>query len=207
MNNNFQEKVFNSFKKVKEDIDFLRKELNKVKEFLLLQNKELISLKTKIKEQNDLIITKSERNNKSSTGNDRAINNHQQSSTIINNDFTTEAISYGTQNKLIRTLIENKFRSLTDMEFSVFMAIYQLEEELGKVTYKDIARKFNLTEATVRNHITNLITKGIPIEKERLFNKRTLFYINKDFRELNMASKILELRQIPQNTVGKPEKS
>ncbi|MEK6841186.1 MAG: hypothetical protein AABX45_01160, partial [Nanoarchaeota archaeon] len=81
MNNNFQEKVFNSFKKVKEDIDFLRKELNKVKEFLLLQNKELISLKTKIKEQNDLIITKSERNNKSSTGNDRAINNHQQSST------------------------------------------------------------------------------------------------------------------------------
>ena len=203
MADNFQEKIVQSFMKVKKDMDILRQELGKVKNFLLLQNKEILTLKDKIKEQNGLIISKIEQNTVSSTGNDRVINHHQQSSTIINNDFTTEAISYGTQNKPIRILLENKFRSLTDMEFSVFMAIYQLEEEFGKVTYKDIAVKFNLTEATVRNHITNLITKGTPIEKERLFNKRTLFYINKDFRDLNIASKLLELRQIPQNTVGK----
>ena len=203
MADNFQEKIVQSFMKVKKDMDILRQELGKVKNFLLLQNKEILTLKDKIKEQNGLIISKIEQNTVSSTGNDRVINHHQQSSTIINNDFTTEAISYGTQNKPIRILLENKFRSLTDMEFSVFMAIYQLEEEFGKVTYKDIAVKFNLTEATVSNTITNLITKGTPIEKERLFNKRTLFYINKDFRDLNIASKLLELRQIPQNTVGK----
>ena len=89
------------------------------------------------------------------------------------------------------------------MEFSVFMTIYHLEEELGKVTYKNIANKFNLTEATVRNHITNLMNKGIPIDKERLFNKKTLLYVKKDFRELNMASRLLEIRQIPKNTIDK----
>src|SRR3989344_7541200 len=203
MIDNFQEKIINSFKKVKEDMNFLRSELDKLKEELLSKNNEILTLKEQIKEQNKLINSKKEQNNHISTGNDRAINHHQQSSTIINNAFTTEAISYGTSEKPIRMLLEGKFRSLTDMEFSVFMAIYHIEEELGKVTYKDIANKFNLTEATARNHITNLMNKGIPIDKERLFNKKTLLYVRKDFRELNMASRLLELRQIPKNTVDK----
>jgi len=205
MIDNFQEKLINSFKKVKEDMDFLRSELEKIKKYVLLKNNEILALKTQIKEQNELINSKKEQNANISTGNERVINHHQQSSTIINNAFTTEAISDGTSEKPIRILLENKFRSLTDMEFSVFMAIYHIEEELGKVTYKDIANKFNLTEATARNHITNLMNKGIPIDKERLFNKKTLLYVRKDFRELNMASRLLELRQIPKNTIEKPE--
>nr|AQS28465.1 hypothetical protein [uncultured archaeon] len=200
---NFQGSVANSFKKVKEDMDFLRVELEKVKKYLLFKNNEILSLKTEIRALNEIVSKLREQNNSSSIGNERVINHHQQSSTIINNDFTTEAISYGKGQKPIRLLLENKFRSLTDMEFSVFMTIYHLEEELGKVTYKNIANKFNLTEATVRNHITNLMNKDIPIDKERLFNKKILLYIKKDFRELNMASRLLEIRQIPKNTVDK----
>ncbi len=206
MNASFQENVINSFKKIREDIDFLKLELNKIKESLLIKNNEILTLKKQIEYQNELISNKKEQKEEISTGNDRAINPHQQSSTIINNDFTTEAISYGTQNKPLRMLLENKFRSLTDMEFSVFMVIYHLEEELGKVTYRNIANKFNLTESTVRNHITNLINKSIPIDKERVFNQKTFLYIKKDFRELNMASQLLELRQLPKNTVDKTEK-
>jgi predicted transcriptional regulator len=83
------------------------------------------------------------------------------------------------------------------------MAIYQLEEELGKVTYNDIAMKLNLTEATVRNFITGLMNKEIPIIKERIFNKKAFFYVKKDFKELNLASRLLELRQLSKNRVTK----
>jgi len=206
MADNFQENVIKSFFKVKEDIDFLRQESNKIKEVLLLRNNEILRLKSEIKDLNELIFNKKEQKQEISTGNDRAINHHQSSSSIINNDFTTEAISDGAQNKQLKILLENKFRSLTDMEFSVFMAIYHLEEEFGKVTYGDIANKFNLTEATVRNHITNLMNKEIPIDKERTFNQKTFLYIKKNFRELNMASQLLELRQLPKNTFDKTKK-
>ena len=198
MNDNFEEKVKKSFVKAKEDMEFLRQEVNKVKKFLLLKNNEISDLKSQIKALNDLISSKIEQIRVSSTGNDGAITHHHSSSSIIINDLSTEENLDKNSQKPLRMLIENKFRSLTDMEFAIFMTIYQLEEELGKVTYQDIAKKFNLTEATVRNHITNLINKSVPIDKERSFNKKTVFYINKSFRELNITSKILELRQ--QNT-------
>ncbi|MEK6835389.1 MAG: helix-turn-helix domain-containing protein [Nanoarchaeota archaeon] len=198
MNDNFEEKVKKSFVKAKEDMEFLRQEVNKVKKFLLLKNNEISDLKSQIKALNDLISSKIEQIRVSSTGNDGAITHHHSSSSIIINDLSTEENLDKNSQKPLRMLIENKFRSLTDMEFAIFITIYQLEEEFGKVTYQDIAKKFNLTEATVRNHITNLINKNVPIDKERSFNKKTVFYINKSFRELNIASKILELRQ--QNT-------
>jgi predicted transcriptional regulator len=203
MNTSFEENVLNSFKKVKEDINFLRQKLNKVEKFLLLKNREILSLKSEIGALNDLINNKKEFKQQISTGNERVINDHQQSSTMLNNAQQWSKREVLDENKPIRILIENKFRSLTDREFSVFMIIYQLEEELGKVTYKDIAMKLNLSEATVRNFITSLMNKGIPIDKERLFNKKTLFYVKKDFRDLNMASQLLELRQISKNTVDK----
>ena len=106
--------------------------------------------------------------------------------------------------KPLQVLLENKFRSLTDREFSVFMAIYQLEEEKGKVGYLEIANMLEINETTVRNYITSLINKQIPIDKERIFNKKALFRIKKEFRELNLASNLLELRQqIQKNTVNK----
>lgn len=206
MTENFEDKVSNSFIKVRKDMNFIVQELNKIKKFLILKNNEILSLKSQINTLNELINTKLVQIQSISIGNGRVINPHQQSSTIINNDLSTRKIFNENQEKPMRMLIESKFRSLTDMEFAIFMTIYELEENLGKVTYKDIASKFNLTEATIRNHITNLVNKGIPIDKERLFNKRTLFYIKKDFRELNMASRLLEIRQIPKNTVDKLKK-
>ena len=206
MTENFEDKVSNSFIKVRKDMNFIVQELNKVKKFLILKNNEISSLKSQINALDELINTKLVQIQSISTGNGRVINPHQQSSTIINNDLSTRKNFNENQEKPMRMLIESKFRSLTDMEFAIFMTIYELEENLGKVTYKDIANKFNLTEATIRNHITNLVNKGIPIDKERLFNKRTLFYIKKDFRELNIASRLLEIRQIPKNPVDKTEK-
>jgi predicted transcriptional regulator len=206
MVNNFQEKIANSFIKVKEDIESMKNELEKLKRFLLLKNNEILYLKQQISAQIGLISdleAKIEQKSKSSIGNDRVINNDQQSSTIINNAQKSLKINDVVENKPIRILIENKFRSLTDREFSVFMAIYQLEEELGKVTYNDIAIKLNLTEATVRNFITGLMNKEIPIIKERIFNKKAFFYVKKDFKELNLASRLLELRQLSKNRVTK----
>jgi len=202
----FNDKIAISFGKVKEDITFLKTEIDKIKSYLLLKNKEIIDLKTEINNQNRLISNlklEIDKLTKSSIGNHRVNNDQQQSTTMINNGKQWQTMTILPQNPPIRTILENKFRSLTDREFSVFMAIYQLEEELGKVNYNDVANKLNLSEATIRNFIISLINKGIPIEKERVFNRKALFRIKKDFREMNIASSMLELRQSSKISVDK----
>lgn len=90
--------------------------------------------------------------------------------------------------------LEGQFKYLTDREFSVFMTIYHLEESLGKVTPFDIADHLKLSETTVRGYLNSLIKKKLPLERERLFNKKSHFFIKKAFKELNLASKLLNLR-------------
>jgi len=106
----------------------------------------------------------------------------------------------------IKKDLEDKFKSLTDREFSVFMAVYQLEEQLPDVNYGDVAKMLNITEMTVRGYANNLISKQIPLEKRRLYNRKVILCIPKDFRELNLASFLLTLRlphaiYVPQKTL------
>ena len=97
--------------------------------------------------------------------------------------------------KIPFSITVEKFRHLTDREFSVFLAIYQLEEEKGAVTYDEIAHKLNITINNVRIYVNDLINRGYPIYGEREFNRKTKFRILKEFRGQNLIGEVLVIRE------------
>jgi len=80
--------------------------------------------------------------------------------------------------------LKRKFKSLTDQEFFVFCLIYSLEEQLGAVSYRDIALKAGLTESVIRDYVRHLFSKGIPILKERKNNKLILLKVSPELKSL-----------------------
>jgi hypothetical protein len=199
----FEERLKNSFFNIKKDILDLRNEIN--------------SLKTAINEIKGILP---QENFLSSTGNKGVINNHQQS-TIINNpqqpqetrqnipiqpvqpesEYVEEPSKLGQESEFLQEMVNNlkkelekTFKGLTDREFSIFLAIYELEQQLGQVTYSDIANHLSLTEMTIRTYVASLINKHLPIEKTRRFNNKLSLSIKKELKELNLASKLIALR-------------
>ncbi|MBI2106792.1 hypothetical protein HYT57_02300 [Candidatus Woesearchaeota archaeon] len=191
-----EERLRNSFENVRKDMEFFRNEIESTKKELLLQKEDKKALEIKI---NDLLNSLSEIKDKltffykNSSGNNGVNDNHQQSSTIINHNQSLETV---------KKEFESLFRGLTDREFSVFMAIYHLEDEFGQgsVRYQDISKTLKLTEISIRNYVNSMINKGIPIDKTRQYNKKVSLSIKKELKELNLASKLLKLRQSGSNT-------
>jgi len=182
---NTDDKIRNSFIKVREDIESLKREIEEIKKVLLMRNNDVLMLKEQIKAQNELISKLSDRIEQISTGNAR-VNNDQQSLIMIHNDA---------QRSLVRPVTVERFRRLTDREFSIFMAIYQLEEEKGAAIYEDIAKMLGLTVVSTRVYVTDLINMGYPIYGERIFNRKMKLRISKEFREQNLISEVLALRE------------
>ena len=186
-----EERIRNSFEKVRDDMGFLKNELERVKNRLDKQEEERNSIKSQISQILSFINEIKDNMSffyKISSGNDGVINNHQQSSTIINDK--QQSIS------AIKSDFEALFRGLTDREFSVFMAIYQLEEDLqAPVSYCEVSKILKITEITVRNYVNSMMNRGIPIEKHRQYNRKVSLSIKKDMRDLNLASKLLKIRQ------------
>jgi len=196
-----EERIRNSFEKVRKDMSFLKKELESVKLELNRQKEEEKGLKLKI---DDILRFINEiKDNMSffykiSSGNDGVINNHQQSSTIINNEHQSSSTNNNQLESIndLKEDFESLFKGLTDREFSVFMAIYQLEEDLhGLVRYSDVSKMLKITQITVRNYVNSMISMNIPIEKHRQYNRKVSLSIKKELRDLNLATKLLKLRQ------------
>lgn len=191
-----EERLRNSFENVRKDIEFFKNEIESLKKEILSEKENKTDIESQIK---DIITSLNEIKDKltffykNSSGNNGVNDNHQQSSTIINHKQSIDSI---------KNEFETVFKGLTDREFSVFMAIYQLEEESGqgKVRYQDVSRVLKLTEISIRNYVNSMINKGIPIEKVRQYNKKVSLSIKKELKELNLASKLLKLRQSGANT-------
>ncbi len=91
--------------------------------------------------------------------------------------------------------LQDKFKKLTKQEFFDFSILYALEEEKGNITYRDIAQRANLAESSVRDYISRLEYKGIPVVKERINNKIVLLRISPELRNiatLDSLSKIVK---------------
>jgi|SRR3989344_6438330 len=182
---NTDDKIRISFQKVREDIESLKNEMEEIKKVSLLKNSDILMLKEQIKAQNELISKLLGRIEEISTGNQR-VNNDQQSLIMIHNDD---------QHLSFKAFIVERFRRLTDREFSVFMAIYQIEEEKGAVTYEDVAKILGLTVVSIRVYINDLIRTGCPIYGDRQFNRKIKFRVMREFREQNLISEVLALRE------------
>jgi len=92
--------------------------------------------------------------------------------------------------------IRLKFKQLTDQELLVFSTIYQMEEDHLTVDYKTLALKLNLTESSIREYIGRLLKKGIPIEKQKVNNKKILLSVSQNLKKIASLATILQLRDI-----------
>jgi DNA-binding MarR family transcriptional regulator len=104
-------------------------------------------------------------------------------------------ISSDLNNRLssIKIELKDKFKALTRQEFTIFSSLYSLEEQSKEITYKDLALQTGLTESSIRDYISKLISKGIPVIKERINNKIILLRISPELRNiatLEILSKI-----------------
>ena len=178
MINNQEQRIKNSFSKVKNEIDTIKNQLKALdtKITQLIQE----SSKTTTHHPKDIFFD-------ISSGNEGVINNQQQSTTI-NNDNQKPIIS-------LKKELNDQFKNLTDREFSIFLAIYSIEEEIGKaVVLSDIANKLKISEITIRGYLNSLISKNLPIIKERPFNRKLQLSITKEFRDLTLISRIISIR-------------
>ncbi|MGV8151824.1 MAG: HTH domain-containing protein [Candidatus Nanoarchaeia archaeon] len=97
----------------------------------------------------------------------------------------------------IRKEIRLKFKHITSQEMTVFSTIYQLEEaDSPTVTYNKIAKILHLSPSSIRDYVQRIISKGIPINKEKINNKQVVLSIPKDLKKIASLSTIISLREL-----------
>jgi DNA-binding MarR family transcriptional regulator len=97
----------------------------------------------------------------------------------------------------IKREIRLKFKRLTPQEMQVFSTLYALEDQnTEEITYKLLAQRLNLTESSIRDYITKLVSKGIPILKVRQNNKKIALCISPDLQRIASLSTIIKLREL-----------
>ena len=191
-----------AFLRVKEDIDFLKEESKKNKSAIFEQKELLKALNDKIDKLLEVKVEKKEESPffEISSGN-KGVDNNRQQSTMDDGQWQT-TIQEEKQEKEVKKSVEtineilkSRFDSLTDREFATYVTIYDLEKEKIDVTYADIALRLKISESSVRSHIAHLLTKKVPLARERYFNGRSLVYIKKGFKDPEMLSKLIKMRQ------------
>jgi len=175
-----EEKIKLAFLNVKKDILDLKEEIKEIKTELL-----------KIK---DILNVKKD----SSKGNDGVVVMPLLSryyDVVMPKEESTPKIEVK-DIKILTNEIKNFIIALTDKEFLIFMAIYQMEDELKRpVTYEDISKKLKISLFSLRNRIGSLIFKEAPIIKEKLYNYKAMFSIKQDFRDLRIMNKLFDIRK------------
>ncbi len=96
----------------------------------------------------------------------------------------------------IKKEIRLKFKHLTNQEMLIFSAIYQLEETNQEVTYKLLSKHLNLSESSIRDYTQRIISKGIPLKKQKLNNKMILLSVSQELRKIASLSTIINLRDL-----------
>jgi len=96
----------------------------------------------------------------------------------------------------IKKEIRRKFKKITKQEMLVFSTIYTLEEQNPEVDYNKIALKLGLSQSSIRDYVQRMINKGIPIEKNKLNNKKIILNISPELKKIASLNTIIKLREI-----------
>jgi len=191
--NSFMDKVRSSFSKVKEDIENHSNELKEIKKAILEQKEDNLSIKSELKEIKALLNAQKS----ISTGNDGV---SAQRATTSNNAQSTTTHDQKQQKRtpieaLSLTEFEKRVLSLTDREFSVFVAIYELSNEHGYTTYDQLSERLKVTDSPIRHLLTRLQTKQMPIRKERVLHGKVSLSMIEGYMSPTLLSKLMRLRQ------------
>ena len=186
---NFRENVKLSFKKAKEDISGLKNEIEQYKRLIDSQNKKIDDLLQEIRKLSSESLKNKEnlpKQNNSSIGN-QGVYSFIHSFNSHSTPIQSEELHQFKQN------LEKDFASLSKQEFLTFLTIYQLEEDKNIVSYPHIAKHLKLSEGCIRTYVSSLIRKKIPIIKEKINNRFITLKISKDFKDLNLKTKLLSM--------------
>lgn len=191
-----EEKLRRTFSKIREDISSINNEI-------LALKTEINTLKTTLKPSTHVSTHPRQLDPKSRhTNQEFSRIKPYFSNSIGNNGVSTDRQTHSRQTdrhvkiaeSIERDLID-VFKSLTSQEFLIFSVLYTLQENLKRsVTYKDISGRIGLTESTVRDHISRLIDKGIPIIKEKVSNKQVILRISDELRKIATLENLAKLK-------------
>ncbi|MDP3919131.1 MAG: hypothetical protein Q8Q35_04500 [Nanoarchaeota archaeon] len=219
MAEDFENIVKTSFKKVRDDILVLEKEILSNREFIIQQNSQIESQNAKILAlQVELVkfytspepkittnlspiientLKKEPKIGSSSLENDNSTGNigvHSFSHSLdIHSSFSHSQPNYSLNMTKFREELPLILANVSRQEFLTFLTIYQQEESTGKSTYGSIANELNLSSGCVRSYVSALIKKGLPIVKVKYNNKIIILSIPNEIRGLNMKNQIVKL--------------
>ncbi|MCS7134250.1 MAG: hypothetical protein NZ889_00095 [Candidatus Pacearchaeota archaeon] len=202
-----KDKIKEAFDKVKQDISELKKEVFSLKKqfkdiFYLLKKTQQINQEKQLDKFSHIKTGEKikklvglDSDFQSSTGNGGVPTDRQtdrQTNRQTDNRHSTDGRIMGLVEDL--RLLQRKFQNLTKQEFLVFSTLYILSSEKKHVTYKDLAMKTRLSESSIRDYISRLVRKEIPIIREKLNNKQILLQIPQEFRELAPLDVLTRMR-------------
>jgi biotin operon repressor len=223
------EKVREAFEKVKKDIDFLTEQIV----ILRRELEEIKRIKTNFSEQsstgNEGVPTNKQTNtptyntlskivdeelsmfskpvwqNPTQTPTDvQQTNTKPQQTNTFSNTSTDAENSITSMVNTLKNDLKLRFRSLTKQEFHLFSVLFTVDKTQKHATYKDIADKTGLSEASVRDYMQRISKKGIPIIKEKLNNKLIILKIPEELRNLATLDNLLRIRnQMPDTSLDK----
>jgi predicted nuclease with TOPRIM domain len=84
--------------------------------------------------------------------------------------------------------IETPVSKLTKREEEVFMVLYTDETE--SLTFLDISRKTGLKEDMVKNYISSMSSKGVPIIQKHISGK-SYFSLDQNFKNIQIKENVL----------------
>jgi hypothetical protein len=89
-----------------------------------------------------------------------------------------------------------KIKRLTKQEMRVYSAIYQFEDQGHEVDYILLSTNLGLSESSIRDYISRINTKQLPLIKEKENNKKIILKIPEDLRKLATLDTLLKLRDL-----------
>ena len=220
------DQVKEAFQKVKEDIHFLKLEISSInKELAEIQNSilALFSNKTRLIQQESTLdyspalrqINPTQYDSSTDTSTDKyqfqALKSQNIESSIRNKGVSTDRQtnqqtdrhSYLPNTSLILDQLDAlkketilQFKHLTNQEMLVFSLIYQLEDQGFLVDYHLLSSNLNLSESSIRDYIQRIIAKGVPLEKEKINNKKIILHISQDLKKLASLDTLIKLREV-----------
>jgi len=93
--------------------------------------------------------------------------------------------------------IRLQFKQITNQEMLIFSTVYQLEDQFPEgIEYRQIAVKLGLSESSIRDYVQKLISKGIPLDKIKLNNKKILLKIAPKLKNIAPLETLIKLREL-----------
>lgn len=222
----FRKNVKASFRRMREHIEVLGRELRANREFIIVQNKQLetqnsqiLGLLQKIKgleepkpKKNEEITQKTTLDlQKGPNLSSLSVSSSPESRVSKgNNGVSLDGYSLAGYSLDGYSLNIHRFKEelptilsrLSKQEFLTFLTVYHQEEQGIKVTYETVAEELKITPGCVRTYVSGLLKKKLPVLKTKYNNRLIILSIPSEIRGLNLKKHLIQefYKQDPNQT-------